>query len=140
MLKISELTAKLAELPQMKEAKEVANELASDDKAKTWSNIITNITVRNNNEDGKPFFNITLKNKVLGLVLKGQDAIGNTIYGIDWTNYISVSITDVVLKAGDKYVDPATGNVSDKVAAAPCVRYAIASIGSIAETTSDKDI
>ena len=46
----------------------------------------------------------------------------------------------VVLKAGDKYVDPATGNVSDKVAAASCVRYSIASIGSIAETTSDKDI
>ena len=43
----------------------------------------------------------------------------------------------VVLDAGDKYVDPATGNVSDKVAAAPCVRYSISSIG---ETTSDKDI
>ena len=97
MLKISELTAKLAELPQMKEAKEVANELASDDKAKTWSNVITNITVRNNNEDGKAFFNITLKNKVFGLVPNGQDALGNTTYGIGWSNYINVSITDVVL-------------------------------------------
>ena len=34
MIKISELTAKLAELPQMKEAKEVATELASDDMAR----------------------------------------------------------------------------------------------------------
>ena len=97
MLKISELTAKLSELPQVKEAKEVASELAEDDKAKTWSNIITNITVRNNNEDGKPFFNITLKNKVFGLVPNGQDALGNTTYGIGWSNYINVSITDVVL-------------------------------------------
>ena len=97
MLKISELTAKLAELPQMKEAKEVASELASDDRARNCSNVITNITVRNNNEDGKPFFNITLKNKVLGLVPNGQDALGNTTYGIGWSNYINVSITDVVL-------------------------------------------
>ena len=67
MLKISELTSKLAELPQMKEAKEVASELASDDRAMNSSNVITNITVRNNNEDGKPFFNITLKNKNLCL-------------------------------------------------------------------------
>lgn len=51
-----------------------------------------------------------------------------------------IQLKYVVLDAGDKYVDPATGNVSDKVAASPCVRYAIASIGSIAETTSDKDI
>lgn len=51
-----------------------------------------------------------------------------------------IQLKYVVLDAGDKYVDPATGNVSDKVAAAPCVRYSIASIGSIAETTSDKDI
>ena len=43
----------------------------------------------------------------------------------------------VVLDAGDKYVDPATGNVSDKVAASNCVRYSIVSIG---ETTSDEDI
>ena len=97
MIKISELTAKLAELPQMKEAKEVANELASDDMARNCSNIITNITVRNNNEDGKPFFNVTLKDKVLGLVPNGQDALGNTTYGIGWSNYINVSITDVVL-------------------------------------------
>lgn len=97
MLKISELTAKLATLPQDKEAKEVAGELAKKDRARNCSNVITNITVRNNNTDGKPFFNITLKSKVLGLVPKGQDAIGNTIYGIDWTNYINVSITDVVL-------------------------------------------
>ena len=97
MIKISELTAKLAELPQVKEAKEVASELASDDMARNCSNIITNITVRNNNEDGKPFFNVTLKNKVLGLVPNGQDALGNTTYGIGWSNYINVSITDVVL-------------------------------------------
>ena len=97
MIKISELTSRLAELPQMKEAKEVASELAEDDKAKTWSNVITNITVRNNNEDGKPFFNITLKNKVFGLVPNGQDALGNTTYGIGWSNYINVSITDIVL-------------------------------------------
>ena len=43
----------------------------------------------------------------------------------------------VVLDAGDKYVDPATGNVSDKVAALATVRYSIVSIG---ETTSDEDI
>lgn len=97
MIKISELTAKLAELPQVKEAKEVANELANEGVAKNWSNVITNITVRNNNEDGKPFFNITLKNKVFGLVPNGQDALGNTIYGIGWSNYINLSITDVVL-------------------------------------------
>ena len=41
----------------------------------------------------------------------------------------------VVLDAGDKYTDPATGNISDKVAASPCVRYSIVSIG---ETTSDE--
>ena len=97
MLKISELTAKLAELPQVKEAKEVAKQLANDDRAMNSSNVITNITVRNNNEDGKPFFNITLKNKVLGLVPNGQDALGNTTYGIGWSNYINVSVTDVVL-------------------------------------------
>ena len=50
-----------------------------------------------------------------------------------------IQLKYVVLDAGDKYVDPATGNVSDKVAASPCVRYAIATIGSIAETTSDKE-
>lgn len=97
MLKISELTAKLAALPQDKGAKEIAGELAKKDRARNSSNLITNITVRNNNTDGKPFFNITLKNKVLGLVPNGQDALGNTTYGIDWTNYINVSITDVVL-------------------------------------------
>ena len=97
MLKISELTAKLAELPQVKEAEEVAKELATEDRARNWSNVITNIAVRNNNEDGKPFFNITLKNKVFGLVPNGQDALGNTTYGIGWSNYINVSINDVVL-------------------------------------------
>ena len=97
MLKISELTSKLTTLPQDKGAKEVAGELAKKDRARNSSNIITNITVRNNNADGKPFFNITLKNKVLGLVPKGQDALGNTTYGIDWSNYINVSITDVIL-------------------------------------------
>ena len=40
MLKISELTAKLAELPQMKEAKEVASSLANNDRARNCSNII----------------------------------------------------------------------------------------------------
>ena len=97
MLKISELTAKLAKLPQIKEAEEVAKELASDDRAMNSSNVITNITVRNNNEDGKPFFNVTLKNKVLGLVPNGQDALGNTTYGIGWSNYINLSVSDVVL-------------------------------------------
>ena len=48
-----------------------------------------------------------------------------------------IQLKYVVLDAGDKYTDPATGNVSDKVAAAPCVRYSIVSIG---ETTSDEDI
>ena len=96
MLKISELTAKLAKLPQVKEAKEVASKLAKDGRAMNSSNVITNITVRNNNEDGKPFFNVTLKNKVLGLVPNGQDALGNTTYGIGWSNYINLSITDVV--------------------------------------------
>ena len=43
----------------------------------------------------------------------------------------------VVLDAGDKYTDPATGNISDKVAASATVRYSIVSIG---ETTSDEDI
>ena len=51
-----------------------------------------------------------------------------------------IQLKYVVLDAGDKYVDPATGNVSDKVAAAPCVRYSIASIGSIGKTKSGKDI
>lgn len=97
MIKISELTAKLATLPQDKGAKEIAGELAKKDRARNSSNVITNITVRNNNTDGKPFFNITLKNKVLGLVPNGQDALGNTTYGIGWSNYINVSITDVVL-------------------------------------------
>ena len=97
MIKISELTAKLATLPQDKGAKEIAGELAKKDRARNSSNVITNITVRNNNTDGKPFFNITLKNKVLGLAPNGHDALGNTTYGIDWTNYINVSITDVVL-------------------------------------------
>ena len=45
----------------------------------------------------------------------------------------------VVLDAGDKYVDPATGNVSDKVAAAPCVRYSISSIGEVIEDKDDSD-
>lgn len=45
----------------------------------------------------------------------------------------------VVLDAGDKYVDPATGNVSDKVAAAPCVRYSIASIGEVIKDKNDND-
>ena len=45
----------------------------------------------------------------------------------------------VVLDAGDKYVDPATGNQSDKVAAAPCVRYAIASIGEAADDATTTD-
>ena len=45
----------------------------------------------------------------------------------------------VALDAGDKYVDPATGNVSDKVAAAPCVRYSIASIGEVIEDKNDSD-
>lgn len=45
----------------------------------------------------------------------------------------------VVLNADDKYVDPATGNVSDKVAAAPCVRYAIASIGEAANDATTTD-
>lgn len=43
----------------------------------------------------------------------------------------------VVLDAGDKYADPATGNISDKVAASATVRYSIVSIG---ETTSDEGI
>ena len=51
-----------------------------------------------------------------------------------------IQLKYVELNAGDKYVDPATGNVSDKVAAASCIRYSITSIGSIAKTTSDKDI
>lgn len=51
-----------------------------------------------------------------------------------------ITLKYIVLDAGDKYVDPATGNVSDKVTAAPCVGYSIVSIGSIAEITSDKDI
>ena len=45
----------------------------------------------------------------------------------------------VVLDAGDKYVDPATGNVSDKVAAAHCVRYSISSIGEVIEDKNDSD-
>lgn len=44
-----------------------------------------------------------------------------------------ITLKYVVLDAGDKYVDPATGNVSDKVAASAAVRYSIVSIG---ETTS----
>ena len=45
----------------------------------------------------------------------------------------------VVLDAGDKYVDPATGNVSDKVAASPCVRYAIASISEAGDDATTTD-
>lgn len=45
----------------------------------------------------------------------------------------------VVLDAGDKYVDPATGNVSDKVAASACVRYAIASIGEAGDDATTTD-
>ena len=51
----------------------------------------------------------------------------------------SICLKYVVLDAGDKYVDPATGNVSDKVAAAPCVRYAIASIGEAADDATTID-
>lgn len=40
-----------------------------------------------------------------------------------------ITLKYVVLDAGDKYVDPATGNVSDKVAASAAVRYSIISIG-----------
>lgn len=45
----------------------------------------------------------------------------------------------VVLDAGDKYVDPATGNVSDKVAASAAVRYSIVSIGEVIEDKDDND-
>ena len=48
-----------------------------------------------------------------------------------------IQLKYVVLDAGDKYTDPATGNISDKVAASATVRYSIVSIG---ETTSDEDI
>ena len=48
-----------------------------------------------------------------------------------------IQLKYVVLDAGDKYADPATGNISDKVAASNCVRYSIVSIG---ETISDKDL
>ena len=51
-----------------------------------------------------------------------------------------IQLKYVVLDPGDKYTDPVTGNISDKVVASRCVRYAIVSIGSITETTSDKDI
>ena len=50
-----------------------------------------------------------------------------------------IQLKYVALDAGEKYTDPATGNISNKVAAARCVRYSIASIGSIAKTTSDKN-
>ena len=50
-----------------------------------------------------------------------------------------IQLKYVALKAGDKYVDPATGNVSDKVAAAPCVRYSIASICEVIEDKNDND-
>ena len=48
-----------------------------------------------------------------------------------------IQLKYVVLDAGDKYTDPATGNISDKVAASATGRYSIVSIG---ETTSDEDI
>ena len=49
-----------------------------------------------------------------------------------------IQLKYVVLKAGDKYIDPATGNVSDKVAAAAAVRYAISSIGEVITKEEDK--
>lgn len=50
-----------------------------------------------------------------------------------------ITLKYVVLDAGDKYVDPATGNVSDKVAASAAVRYSIASIGEVIEDDSDSN-
>lgn len=49
-----------------------------------------------------------------------------------------ITLKYVVLDAGDKYVDPATGNVSDKVAASAAVRYSIVSIGEA--TSADENI
>ena len=48
-----------------------------------------------------------------------------------------IQLKYIVLDAGDKYTDPASGNVSDKVASLATVRYAIVSIG---ETTSGENI
>ena len=50
-----------------------------------------------------------------------------------------IQLKYVGLEAGDKYVDPATGNVSDKVAAVPCVRYAIASISEAGDDATTTD-
>ena len=50
-----------------------------------------------------------------------------------------IQLKYVVLKAGDKYVDPATGNISDKIAAASCVRYSISSIGEVIKDKDDSD-
>lgn len=48
-----------------------------------------------------------------------------------------IQLKYVVLDAGDHYVDPATGNVSDKVAAASVVRYSIVSIGEVIDKNDD---
>lgn len=48
-----------------------------------------------------------------------------------------IQLKYVVLDAGDNYTDPATGNISDKVASLATVRYAIETIG---ETTSGENI
>ena len=42
------------------------------------------------------------------------------------------------LQAGDKYVDPLTGNVSEKSTATDAVRYAISSIGEVITKEEDK--
>ena len=78
-----------------------------------------------------PKFAVFAKFAYLNEKVEGLQRLSTTLCGQP------ICLKYVVLDAGDKYVDPATGNVSDKVAASNCVRYSIVSIG---ETTSDEDI
>ena len=50
-----------------------------------------------------------------------------------------IQLKYVVLDAGDKYVDPATGNVSEKSTATNVIRYSISSIGEVAAKEEDKN-
>ena len=43
------------------------------------------------------------------------------------------------LKAGDKYIDPLTGNVSEKSTATDVIRYSISSIGEVIAKEEDKN-
>lgn len=80
-----------------------------------------------------PRFAIFAKFAYLNEKVEGLQRLSTMLYGQP------IQLKYVVLDAGDKYVDPATGNVSDKTAASAAIRYSIVSIAGEA-TSADENI